>query len=161
MRTAGGTGSAQGVATGHASATTANGQLAIANTTAVGKGGATDSTSLTRGGGVVTSVSAFASTQVGATGANTTGSEAELGAVVGFGGSSYSSYAFATEVPSASFVSSTSLRQRQSQRGALGGGTVSRRGVGGRLRSPPRRLGRATTRARSLGPSTRRRFRGT
>ena len=117
----GGTGGTQGSAIGHSSATTANGQLALANSTATGSSGTTDTTAITQGGGVVTSVSAFASAQVGSS-ANTV-SRANVTNVFGFNGQSNNSYAFATEVPSASFISST-LTSNNNLNTAFSGGTV-------------------------------------
>ncbi len=103
-------------------ATTANGQLATAASTATGSGGTIDSTANTQGG-VVTGVSAFASAPVDSTENDSTRSSAQNGTVQGFNGMSDNSYAFATEAPSAGFVSTT-LGNNNNLNTALSGGTV-------------------------------------
>jgi hypothetical protein len=97
----------QGSATAHAKATTEHGQLATANATATGATGSDDSTAITQGSGVVTTVSAFAQAPVGSTA--TTLAESNSGnqsGSVGFNGTNDNSYAFATEVPNSSLVTS-------------------------------------------------------
>jgi hypothetical protein len=53
-------------ATAHATATTANGHLATANAKATGTTGSDDSTAVTQGDGIVTTMSAFAKAPVAA-----------------------------------------------------------------------------------------------
>jgi hypothetical protein len=95
----------QGSATAHAKATTEGGQLATANATATGATGSDDSTAVTQGTRVVTTVSAFAQAPVGSTA--TTLAESNSGNQLGssgFNGTNDNSYAFATEVPNSSLV---------------------------------------------------------
>src|SRR5205823_2151703 len=82
-----------------ATATTAAGQLAIANSSATGSSGTTATTAVTGGGSFVSTVSAFAQAQVGS--AATSQSRADLGSAFGFNGTNNNAYAFATENPSA------------------------------------------------------------
>jgi hypothetical protein len=117
----------QGSATAHAKATTSNGLLATANTTATGATGSDDSTAVTQGGGVVTAESAFAQAQVGGTA--TTLAESNSGNQLGssgFDGTNNNSYAFASEVPNSSLITVITgiLNANGNLETALGNGAV-------------------------------------
>src|SRR5262249_42003939 len=94
----------QGAANVHATANTAQGQLAKATATGTGSSGAAQATTTTGNGGVVTNVIADAHAQIGSSA--TAFSQAQISAVAGFDSGSHNAYAFATEVPSQANINS-------------------------------------------------------